>query len=155
MASGETADARIPPMPAAVFAPGVVRPAEIDGMPSAWFARMLEKPVRQWISPASGLTPEDAAGLKAGFDELVRAAGEWRASRGFPSARRSTEMAAASLQREELTPKEAEALLGVSDYRVRQLLRDGKPPGRLEGRRWTVKRSDVIAYRDAPNGAVA
>jgi len=71
VASGETADARIPPMPAAVFAPGVVRPAEIDGMPSAWFARMLEKPVRQWISPASGLTPEDAAGLKAGFDELL------------------------------------------------------------------------------------
>jgi hypothetical protein len=58
---------------------------------------------------------------------------------------------AESLLEMEISPKAAGEFLRLTDSRVRQLLRDGLLPGRLVGRRWVVRRSDVLSYhRDKP-----
>jgi hypothetical protein len=120
--------------------------AVLDDMAAAAFAPVLGKLVRRWTSPAFGLMPEDAAVLKAGYAELVRARDVWLASRGFPSAGRPAEMAAVSTADMEITTLKAGELLNLTPSRVRQLCRAGLLSGRKVDGRWMVRRSAVVAY---------
>lgn len=76
------------------------------------------------------------------------------ASSDFRSCWVCDEMHSASSVDMKIDTVKAAELLRLTDSRVRQLLRDGSLPGRKVGRRWVVKKSDVLAYR-APRKAAA
>jgi excisionase family DNA binding protein len=129
--------------------------AVISPMAAAVFAQMLERPLMRRISPASGIHPDNAAELREMYAELDRVGRGWVASRPISVACRSlTEIAPGSVADMEMSTEKAAELLRLTDSRVRQLLRAGVLPGRKVGRRWVVKRSDVLAYR-APRKAGA
>jgi excisionase family DNA binding protein len=128
----------------------------VSGMCAAVFAQMLARPLRRRIAPSTGIDPANRAELLAVFTEMNRLGEEWMRSRRPISvaARPVTEINTGSVADMEIDTKKAGELLRLSDARVRQLLRSGALPGRLVGRRWVVKKSDVLAYR-APRKAAA
>jgi excisionase family DNA binding protein len=132
----------------------VVTGAVISPMAAAVFAAMLDRPLRRRISPASGIHPENAAELRAAFDELKRVGEGWRPGRISVGSGCVTEIGRGSAQ-QEISTQEAASMLGRTDSRVRQLLRDGTLPGRRVGRRWLVQRAAVTAYRDGAGSVAA
>jgi excisionase family DNA binding protein len=80
----------------------------------------------------------------ADLAELQRVGEEWRDGNRSGCV---TEMRRDSSQLE-ISTQEAASMLDRTDSRVRQLLRDGILPGRCVGRRWLVRRCDVVAFRD-------
>jgi excisionase family DNA binding protein len=130
--------------------------ANISPMAAAVFAQMLERPLKRRISAATGIDPRNADELREMYAELDRVGSEWLRSRPPISvaAGSVTEMHSASSLDMKIDTIKAAELLRLTDSRVRQLLRDGSLPGRKVGRRWVVKRSDVLAYR-VPAGKAA
>ena len=51
-----------------------------------------------------------------------------------------------------LTCHEAADIIGITDARVRQLIRDGALPGIRKGRFWLVRRRDVELFARLPRG---
>jgi excisionase family DNA binding protein len=51
-----------------------------------------------------------------------------------------------------LTTREAAAQLGITDSRIRQLIRAGRLPARRMGRDWFVDEGDLRAFQPAPRG---
>jgi excisionase family DNA binding protein len=128
---------------------------ELSGMACAVFAAMLKRPLRRRISSASGIHPDNAAELLAAFAELNRIGGEWMASRPISVASRPlTEINTGSVADMEIDTEKAAELLNLTTSRIRQLLRSGELQGRKVGRRWVIKRSDVLGYR-APREVAA
>jgi excisionase family DNA binding protein len=128
--------------------------AVVSPMAAAVFAQMLERPLQRRISLSSGIHPENAAELREVYAELDRVGRMWMASRPRKSAGCVTEMNAGSVADMEINTEKAGELLRLTDSRIRQLLRDETLPGRKVGRRWVVKKSDVLAYR-VPRKAAA
>jgi excisionase family DNA binding protein len=132
--------------------------AVISPLACAVFAAMLDKPLRRRISLASGIHPGNAAELREMYAELERVGRGWMRSRrisvaAVPAAS-VTEMGSGSVADMEIDTVKAAELLRFTTSRVRQLLRAGVLPGRKVGRRWVVKKSDILAYR-APRKAAA
>jgi excisionase family DNA binding protein len=121
-------------------------------MAAAVFASMLREPLKRRISAASGIHPDNAAELRAGFDALDRVGQGWMRSQrsisvASQASRPVTEIDRGSVVDMEIDTKKASELLRQTTSRTRQLLRSGELQGRKVGRRWLVKRSAVIAYR--------
>jgi len=51
-----------------------------------------------------------------------------------------------------LTTAEAAALLSLTDYRIRQLIRSGSLPARRLGRDWLIDREALLALTRRPRG---
>ena len=121
--------------------------AMVAGMPAAVFASMLERPLKRRVSLASGIDPGNRVELLAALSELQRVGEEWKRQRRISVAAGSvTEMHPGSSLDMEISAKQAAELLDRTASRIRQLLRSGELPARKVGRRWLLKRHDVIAY---------
>jgi excisionase family DNA binding protein len=135
--------------------------AVVSPMAAAVFTAMLRRILRHRISPATGIDPDNATELWAAFQELERVGEEWkRAHRRISVVSRPvTEMHAGLSADMEIDTEQVAELLNRTTSRVRQLLRFGELPGRKVGRRWVVRRGDVIthcaAHRNAHRKAAA
>jgi excisionase family DNA binding protein len=133
--------------------------AALTPLACAVFASMLRVPLRRRTSSASGIHPDNAAELRAAYEELDRVGREWMSwqrpiSVAALAAVPATEMARDSVG-DMITTEIASQMLRLSDSRIRQLLRSGELPGRKVGRRWLVKRSAVAAYAGSSRKAAA